>query len=121
MPEDLNLSKHDQDDKEEFIQFELNDSDKIFQQKEDEMPQQQEPEEDQMQLAAQEFILPLKFLNYDMEQNNAVVSGDIHMIHFSEDDCEPSFEQNWICIHEDTIRVYRKRIDFLNEASSQFL
>ena len=58
--------------------------------------------------AAQAYILKLdQFLNYDIQTNPAIVSGDIHMLQF-EDKSNYNFQQNWICLHSQSFRVFRK-------------
>ena len=66
-----------------------------------------------MQKAAEKYIIPFPFADYNEMTNPIIVNGNLHYLHSTENDGLQIFDSP-ITITETTIRIYKRKVDQIN-------
>lgn len=76
--------------------------------------------EDPLQDAAELYCLPYPFDLYDEEQLPTRVTGNISHIFYDEDE-GPQINDSVICINAVTIRLYKRKVDYISEIETPLM
>ena len=69
--------------------------------------------EDLLQKAAEKYIVPFPFRDYNEMTNPVVINGNLHFLHHLADEGLQVHDSS-IIITETTVRIYRRKVDLIN-------
>jgi len=66
-----------------------------------------------LQKAAEKYIIPFPFSDYNEMTNPIIVNGNLNFLHYTEDEGLQIYDSP-ITITETTIRIYKRKVDLIN-------